>query len=288
MSESFLKPRTLERVFRLATGFCFVVALSLLVGILLFMIVQGASRLSVSFLFTPTFGSGSEGGVAFQLLGTLLLVLSCGLVAGPMGLAVGCTRFFLPSEGWLRKALDSGLHVMAGVPSILIGIFGFIVFVKFLGWNKSWLGGGLALALMALPTVTQGVIAKLDAIPVAVIQAAYALGFDREKVLRTVVLPYGRAGLLTGLLLSLGRAMGETAPIMFTAAVYYGATFPTGVSESPVLALPYHVFNLSQDLHSQDARATAWASAFVLVGLAMLMTLLAAPFRYGSHEEGRR
>jgi phosphate transport system permease protein len=262
--------------------------MTLLGGILFLMISEGASRLSFSFPFTPTLGSGSEGGVFYQLTGTAILILTCALVAGPVGFAIGCTRYFLSAEGRLRAFLDSLLHVLAGIPSILFGIFGFIVFVKLFGWNKSWLGGGLVLALMALPTVTQGVIAKLDAIPVDVVNAAHALGFDREKILRTVLFPYGRAGLLTGLLMSLGRAMGETAPIMFTAAVYSGATLPGGVADSPVLALPYHIFNLSQDLNSDTARATAWATALVLVAVAALVTLVAAPFRYASHEEGRR
>jgi phosphate transport system permease protein len=120
------------------------------------------------------------------------------------------------------------------------------VFVKFLGWGKSWLAGGLLLGLMILPTVTVSLVERIKVLPARYVEAAAGLGLTRSQIVRSVILPQTVGGLVTGLLLGLARAAGETAPILFAATVFAGATVPTGVRDSPVLSLPYHIFVLAQ------------------------------------------
>ncbi len=174
---------------------------------------------------------------------------------------------------------------MNGLPSILFGLFGFIVFVQWCGWGKSWLAGGLVLAMSMLPTVTVSLIERLKAIPREYTQAAAALGLNRAQIVWAVLLPQARGGLLTGSLLGLARAAGETAPIMFTATIFAGATWPHGFRESPVLTLPYHIFILAQDSFDPAVGAKLWGAALVLLALVFALSLLALPSRLKMHEE---
>ena len=129
------------------------------------------------------------------------------------------------------------------------------------------------------------VVKRLEAIPDAYPRAARGLGLSRSQVVWSVYLPHSVGGLASGSFLGLARAAGETAPIMFVAAVFSGVRLPTGIRESPVLALPYHVFVLAQDTFSIEAQAELWAAAFVLVALVLTLSLAALPWRLRAHEE---
>src|SRR5690606_20832857 len=170
-------------------------------------------------------------------------------------------------------------------PSILFGILGLIVFVKFLGWGKSWLSGGILLGMMVLPTVTGALVERIKVLPRKYIESAVGLGLKPSQVVRSVVLPQTVGGLITGLLLGLARAAGETAPIMFTATIFAGATLPGGVVESPVLSLPYHIFVLSQDSYDPGVAGKVWGTATVLLALVLVLSAIAIPMRLRVHEE---
>jgi phosphate transport system permease protein len=176
------------------------------------------------------------------------------------------------------------LYVLNGVPSILFGLFGLIVFVKGLGWGKSWLTGGLLLGMMMVPTVAVAFSERIAALPSKFVEAAHGLGLTRSQIVWSVVVPQCRGGLITGALLGLARAVGETAPIMFTATIFAGATFPKAVTESPVLTLPYHIFVLAQDSFDPAANAKLWGAALVLLGLVLILSLAALPMRLRTHE----
>lgn len=179
------------------------------------------------------------------------------------------------------------LYLFNGVPSILYGIFGLMVFVQMLGWGKSWLSGGILLGFMMLPTVAVTFIERIESLPKKYFETAKGLGLTQTQVIRSVILPQTFGGLITGSLLGLVRAAGETAPIMFTATIFAGATIPQGVKESPVLSLPYHIFILAQDSFDPAVGTKLWGTALTLVGLALLLSLIALPLRLRIHEEAR-
>jgi phosphate transport system permease protein len=150
-----------------------------------------------------------------------------------------------------------------------------MVFVQYLGWGKSWLAGGLLLALMILPTVAVAIVARIEGIPRAQIEAAASLGLRQSQIVRAIHLPRSMGGLITGSLVGLARAAGETAPIMFTATIFAGATLPPGIKESPVLSLPYHIFILAQDSFDPAAGSKLWGTALTLLLVVFSFSMLA-------------
>jgi phosphate transport system permease protein len=262
------------------------VACALLVAIVASVLMRGGGALSLDFVLESTRAAGAAGGVADQILGTLLLVATAALVAAPsataLALAAGVHLSDARSRG-LRRAL----YVMNGLPTIVLGVFGMLVFVELFGWGKSWLAGGLVLGAMIVPTVAFARLERIDAIPRERIEAAAGLGLSLAARVRSVILPESRGGMLSGLLLGLARAAGETAPILFTAVVFSGAGWPDGVRESPVLALPYHIFVLAQDSYDPAAITNLWGAAAVLLALVLGTSLLALPARLRAHEESR-
>lgn len=262
-------------------------ACALLAGLAGVIVVRALPALNVRFFFTASAAAGAAGGVRDQLAGTLLLIASAGLLSAPAAVALALLRgFYLPARAAQRLAL--ALLAANGIPSILFGIFGFLVFSRFLGWGKSWLAGGAVLALMILPTAATALAERIAALPPATLEAARALGLARAEVVRRVVLPMCRGGLASGLLLGLARAAGETAPILFCAAVFSGAgPLPSGIADSPVVALPYHIFTLAQDSFGADVRARMWGAAAVLLGLTLSLSLAALPARLAHAREVR-
>lgn len=264
---------------------CALVAVGILLGLVYVIAHRGGPAISWSFLTEQIRLVGASGGIFWNLVGTVILLASAFVVCAP--LAVGLA---LVERVWLRhpggsRALRAVLYTMNGVPSIVLGIFGFIVFVQGCGWGKSWLAGGLVLALMMLPTVTVSLIERLKAIPARYVEAAAALGLNRAQIVWSVQIRQAWGGLVTGSLLALARAAGETAPIMFTATIFAGATLPKGIRESPVLSLPYHIFILAQDSFDPAVGSKLWGAALVLLALVFLLGLLALPSRLKIHEE---
>jgi phosphate transport system permease protein len=228
---------------------------------------------------------GAAGGIFYNLIGTLILIGTAAAFAAPFATGIALTHGVYLSDGRTRHSLSLMLYTLNGVPSILFGILGLIVFVKYLGWGKSWLSGGLLLGLMILPTVTVSLIERIKMLPHKYIEAALGLGLTRSQIIRSVILPQSAGGLVTGLLLGLARAAGETAPIMFTATIFSGATVPNGVKESPVLSLPYHIFILAQDSFDPSSGAKLWGTVVILLALVLLLSLFALPARLRIHEE---
>jgi phosphate transport system permease protein len=152
--------------------------------------------------------------------------------------------------------------------------------VRTLGWGKSWVAGALALAVLVVPVAAMVTATRLAALPTSRREAALALGLTRTQFARSVLMPWAMPGLLTGSLLGLARAAGETAPLLFAATVFAGAAgLPSGVVDSPVVALPTHVFTLAQDSADPAALDAAWGAALVLVLISALLLLAAVPAR---------
>ncbi len=270
--------RAFNRVFFVAAGFAALAASSVLLVLGLEILRRAWPVLGPSFLFRESSEAGASGGVFYQLLGTTLLMLTAFSFCLPLAVGVALMRSVYAAERW-RRRLAVLLLAANGVPSVLFGIAGFLVFSRFFAWGKSWLAGGIVLALMMLPTAAVALAERIDALPSRVLEAAAGLGLSRSQIVRAVILPQCRGGLVSGLLLGLARAAGETAPILFCAAVFSGATLPRAVVESPVLALPYHIFTLAQDSFGPGTEARLWAAAAVLMGLTLSLSLAALPSR---------
>jgi phosphate transport system permease protein len=140
---------------------------------------------------------------------------------------------------------------------------------------------------MIVPTVTLSLCERIAAVPRKYTQAARGLGLTPSQTVWFVILPHSWTGLITGSLLGLARAAGETAPIMFTATVFAGAALPNGIRDNPVLSLPYHIFILAQDSFDPDVQSKLWGSALVLLMVVGLLSAVALPLRLRSHEESR-
>ena len=261
------------------------VAVGILLGLVFVVAQRGFPALSWSFFTEQIRLVGAAGGIFWNLIGTMILLVAAFVICAPMAIGLALVeRVWLRGEKW-RRALRTVLYTINGLPSILFGIFGFIVFVQWCGWGKSWLIGGIVLALSMLPTVTVSLIERLKAIPASYVEAAAALGLNQAQIVWAVLLPQAWGGLITGSLLALARAAGETAPIMFTCTIFAGATWPHAIRESPVLTLPYHIFILAQDSFDPAVGAKLWGAALVLLGLVFLLSLIALPGRLKIHEE---
>jgi phosphate transport system permease protein len=273
--------------FTFAVSMCAIIALAVFALIGTAILGKGLPAVNWRFLVESIGEAGASGGVADQIIGTLILGFTAIALAAPaaLGFAIAM-RFYVPGDAWRRRLLLV-LYLLNGVPSLLFGIFGFIVFTRGLGWGKSWLAGGIVLGFMILPTVTVAVTDRIRSIPFARLEAAVGLGLTRAQVIHSVVIPRALSGVATGGLLGVARAVGETAPIHYTATVFSGASIPTGIRENPVLSLPYHIFVLAQDAFEPSARERVWATAVVLLGLVAVLSLIALPFRWRAHEEAR-
>ncbi|HEX9671196.1 MAG TPA: ABC transporter permease subunit [Thermoanaerobaculia bacterium] len=280
--------RLRDRAFRLAAALCGAAALVLFAGLAGAILVRGLPAVDWGFLTRAAAGAGTAGGLRYQILGTLLLVATALAAALPLALGIALVRAVYLRGDRARRRLAAALYAGNAVPSILWGLAGLIVFGRWLGWGKSWLAGGLLLGLMILPTLAAAIAECMEALPAPYLEQAAALGLSRSQRVRAVVLPGSVRGIVSGALLGIARAAGETAPIMLTAAVFSGATLPAGVRESPVLALPYHVFVLAQDSFDPAVEPRLWGAAAVLLALVAALGLLALPVRLIAHEEARR
>ncbi len=280
--------KLLDRLFTVATALAAFTAIGVLLTVVGLVTARGAGAISWTFLTEQIRSVGAEGGIFYQLIGTLILITTAALVAVPVAAGTAIALVLYIPAGRRRRALEGTLHALNGVPSIVFGLFGLAFFFQLLGLKKSWLAGGLLLAMMIVPTIAVAFLEKLRAIPASTVEAAVGLGLSPGALVTTVLFPQAASGLVTGTLLGLARAAGETAPIMFTAVIFAGATVPKGVVDSPVLALPYHIFVMAQDSFDPRVSEKVWGTAIVLLALVLLLSLLALPVRLRIHEEARR
>jgi phosphate transport system permease protein len=280
--------RAVDRLLTLAVGICAALAVGVIALIIFAIAWRGGSALSWNFLTEQIRLVGAAGGVFYNIVGTLILGTTALIVSVPIATGLGLLHGVYLRSAPMRDRLWLVLSVLSGVPSILFGLFGLILFVKFFGWGKSWLTGGILLGVMMLPTVAVALIERIQALPRKYVEAASGLGMRPSQIVWSVILPQCANGLVTGSLLGLARAVGETAPIMFTATIFAGAMLPHGIQESPVLSLPYHIFILSQDSFDPAVGAKVWGAALVLLGLVMCFSLAALPARLRIHEEAQQ
>ncbi len=279
--------KALDRLFYLLTGVCALGMATLFFGVVAAILAHALPALSWRLLTQQMAEAGAGGGLRYEILGTVILIGTAFAVSAVLAVALSLLATVYLRGSRFRGWIHLGLLTLNGVPSIVFGMLGMVFFMKLLGWGKSWLSGGILLGLMILPTLAVALIERIESLPAQYVEAAASLGLRRSQIIWSVLLPQSVNGLISGALLGLARAAGETAPIMFTAAVFSGATLPGGIRESPILALPYHIFILAQDSFQAGAAAHVWGAAFVLLVLVFALSLAALPARLAAHEEAR-
>ncbi|MCX5406632.1 phosphate ABC transporter permease subunit PstC [Streptomyces sp. NBC_00335] len=251
---------------------------ALLLGMLAILLTRGGSALNPAFWFSPSTGAAG-GGVRDQILGTLLLLATTALIALPLGYAAG-VLIGIRASGKTTRVLETLTVAIGGTPTILLGLAGYVLFSSAMGWGRSWLAGAIVLVPVVVPVIALTTAGRIRSMPPEITESALALGLTRAQYVRSVVIPYTWPATLTGLLLGLARAAGETAPLIFTATVFFGApALPTGIVNAPVQALPTHIFTLSQDSGAPEAITQAWGSALVLVLITAVLLSLAVALR---------
>ncbi len=257
---------------RIAFG-CFWLAASVTILILAIIIVyvlaQGLPYINLEFLTGRPEAQGREGGILPTIVGTLALGALSLVIAVPLGVgaAVFLTEYTRP--GPLTTIMRFGTDSLAGVPSIIFGLFGFIFFVTRLQLSWSLLAGGLTLAIMVLPTIIRTTEEAIRAVPVAYREVSYGLGASRWQMVRTVVLPTAMPGIITGIILSFGRAVGETAAVIFTAGT--ALNIPTSVL-SPTRTMAVHFYILAVEGISLPK---AYATGAVLIVTILIINVVA-------------
>ncbi len=255
--------------------------LALLVAILGFIIYNGAGSISWEFLTEAPEEGMTAGGIYPAILGTLYLVVGSILIAFPIGVmsAIYIVEY-APRGGWVVRFVRIMTSNMASVPSIVFGLFGMALFVGYLGFGDSILAGSCTLGLLALPLVIRTTEEALRMVPETYRHGSYALGATKLQTIRRVVLPAAMPNILTGLILSIGRVSGETAPILFTAAAYFLPQLPESVFDQ-VMALPYHLYVIATSGTDLEAtRPMAYGTALVLITIVLGMNIIASLIRY--------
>lgn len=255
------------------------VIVTILFVILAFIIVKGASVLSWDFITTPPTDGMKGGGIWPAIVGTFYLMAGSALFAFPLGIMSGIYMNEYAPKGKVVRFIRMMTNNLAGIPSIVFGLFGMSLFVGFFGFGDSIIAGSLTLGLLALPLVIRTTEEALKAIPDSFREGSLALGASKLQTIWHVILPMGMPNIITGLILALGRVSGETAPILFTCAAYFLPQLPESVFDQ-CMALPYHLYVLATSGTDMDKQLPiAYGTALVLVIIVLLVNLLANALR---------
>ncbi|MBE9569002.1 MAG: phosphate ABC transporter permease PstA [Proteobacteria bacterium] len=248
--------------------------ISVIIGIvflfsLLFVIcMNGAKVLSFSFLLEFPKDGMTKGGILPAIVGTFLLAIGAVGFALPLGVFGAIYLKEYARGRWIRM-IRIGINNLAGVPSVVFGLFGLAIFVKFLGFGVSLLSGSLTLGVLILPVIIRATEEAIGSVPEDFREASFALGATKWQTVKGVVLPTALPGILTGAILGVGRAAGETAPILFTAATFYNRHLPTSIFDE-VMVLPYHIYALlTEGVKPEFQVPIAYGTAMVLLLLVL-------------------
>jgi phosphate transport system permease protein len=259
-------------------------ALSLTVIVFLFfmlgyIIKEGFSALSWEFISGMPRNEMTAGGIFPAIAGTFYLMVGSAVISIPIGIVTAIYLAEYARNPKLVKIIRLGINNLAGVPSVVFGLFGLSLFVVLFGWGTSIIAGSFTLGLLNLPVIIRSTEEALMVVPSTYREASLSLGATKWQTIYKIVLPNALPGILTGVMLSLGRAAGETAPIMFTAAAF-STDLPRSVF-SEVMALPYHIYVMATaGTHIQETRHLQYGTAIILIMLVILLNMTGMVFRY--------
>jgi phosphate transport system permease protein len=276
-----------EKIGFAVLGFCGLLVVLTLFGILWDIGYQGGAIISWEFLSQPPREGMTQGGILPALLGTLFVSLITVLFAVPLGMFSAIYLNEYASQGKLVRMIRLSIRNLSGVPSIVYGLFGVALFVRMFHFGSSILSAGMTLGLLTLPWTITASEEALKTVPKSYRDGSLALGATKWQAIRTNVLPYAVPGMLTGAILGLARAAGETAPILFTGAAFFLPDLPKTLMDQ-FMALPYHLYILSTQHQSISlVRPIAYGTALVLIALVLCLNLLAVLIRYHYRKKAR-
>lgn len=270
-----LKKRTSQKfAFGFFTLLSYLVVAILFV-ILGFIIIKGGSVISWDFLTKAPEEGMTEGGIFPAIVGTFYLIAGSSIISFPIGIMSGIYMNEYATNGKLVRFIRIMTNNLSGVPSVVFGLFGMSLFVNALCWGDSIIAGSFTLALMSLPLIIRTTEEALKSIDDSFRHGSLALGATKLQTIRRVVLPMAFPNIITGLILSVGRVSGETAPILFTVAAYFLPQLPGSIFDQ-CMALPYHLYVISTSGTDIEAsRGMAYGTALVLIAIVLVVNLLA-------------
>ncbi|MDD2866890.1 MAG: phosphate ABC transporter permease PstA [Candidatus Omnitrophota bacterium] len=270
-------PRRTEKI-----AFFFLLLATLLivvpVGLIVVIIIQkGLPAINWQFLSDMPRQGMRAGGIFPAIVGTIYLVAGAIIFALPIGLLAAIYLSEYSRENMLTRLIKLAIVNLAGVPSVVYGLFGLALFVVFFKFGASILSGSLTLGIMILPIIITASREALESVPSSFREVSLSLGASKWQTIRHIVLPNAIPGILTGTILGLGRAAGETAPILFTVAAFYLPQLPHSIFDQ-AMALPYHLYVISTQVPNVDEKIR-YGTAFVLLALVLVMNLIAIVIR---------
>ena len=250
-----------------------------LVVIIYFLVVRGWRAITWTFLTQPPMESMTKGGILPCIVGTICLSIGAIVAAFPIGVASAIYLHEYAKPSRVLRIIRLGINNLAGVPSVVFGLFGLAFFVVWLKFGVSILSGALTLGALTLPVIIGASEEALRSVPDTYREASLGLGATKWQTIYRVVLPAALPGILTGAILGVSRAAGETAPIMFTAAVFFTPSLPTSIFDE-IMALPYHIYVLATaGTEIEVTRPLQYGTALVLIILVLGLNLIAIIYR---------
>jgi phosphate transport system permease protein len=257
-------------------SYCILVVLFIVLG---FIISKGIGVISIDFITKMPAEGMTKGGIYPAIIGTLILIAGSMVVAFPIGVMSGIYMNEYVKDGFFKRLVNVMTNNLAGIPSIVFGLFGMEFFVNQLKWGDSIIAGSFTLGLLALPVVIRTTEEALKGIPNSFREASLALGASKMQTIHRVILPMSAPNIITGLILSMSRVSGETAPILFTVAAYFLPKLPTSIFDK-VMALPYHLYVLATSgTNIEESRPMAYGTALVLIIIVLILNLIANTLR---------
>ena len=253
------------------------IAIVPIIIVITFLLINGLQAISWEFLTQPPSNGMTEGGIMPAILGTIVLTLGTAIAAIPLAIGAAIYLAEYAKDTRFTRAIRLAIVNLAGIPSIVYGLFGLGVFVLFLQFGTSILAGSLTLGLMTLPVVISTSEEAILAVPREFRLVSISLGATQWQTIRNQVLPHALPGIITGVILGLGRAAGETAPILFTVAAFYLPQLPKSILDQ-TMALPYHLYVISTQVPGMPLDIQ-YATALVLLFFVLSLTLIASIFR---------
>lgn len=273
--------RNPQRTQKIAFSLLFLATLLIVVpvGLVVVIIVQkGLPAINWQFLTDVPRQGMRQGGIFPAIVGTVYLVLGAIIFALPIGLLAAIYLSEYARDNFLTRMIKLAIVNLSGVPSVVYGLFGLALFVVFFKFGASIISGSLTLGIMILPIIITTSREALESVPYHFRETSLSLGASKWQTIRHIVLPNALPGILTGTILGLGRAAGETAPILFTVAAFYLPQLPKSIFEQ-AMALPYHLYVISTQVPNVDEKIR-YGTALVLLALVLFMNLVAIIIRY--------